>query len=108
MTPNEVLDQLNELTAKVKDLIAGESFDDGEGTTEYVADTGEGDCSLMAGKGYNSHVDVLSTVSDTGNGFIFHFPSHSSTEQDNYVCVDYAEADYIRKLLTYLHKRDAA
>lgn len=108
MTPNEILDQLNTLTAQVKDLIAGDSFDDGDGLVEYVTSGADDTKVLMAGKGYNSHVGVLSSVRDTGNGYIFFFPSHSSTEQDNYVCVDYAEADYMRKLLTYLHKGDAA
>lgn len=108
MTNNEILDQLNILTAQVKDLIAGESFDDCEGVTEYVTSGDDDTTVLMAGKGYNPHVNVLSSIRDTGNGFIFYFPSHSSTEQDNYVCVDYAEADYIRKLLTYLHKRSIA
>ena len=108
MTPNEILDQLNTLTAHVKDLIAGDSFDDGDGLVEYVTSGDDDTKVLMAGKGYNSHVGVLSSVRDTGNGYIFFFPSHSSTEQDNYVCVDYAEADYMRKLLSYFHKKGQA
>lgn len=36
---------------------------------------------------------------DTGNGYIFKFPSWSCVDQDNYVCLNYAEAEYIRLLL---------
>jgi hypothetical protein len=55
-------------------------------------------------KGYCDHVDILCTVNDTGNGYIAHFPSHASHTQDNYICMNYAEADYLLKLLTYIHK----
>lgn len=104
MNKEEILDQLNALTAKVKDLIEGDSFNDGDGLTEYVTSDGDDTTVLMAGKGYTTGVDVLSTVRDTENGYIFFFPSHSSCEQDNYVCIDYAEADYMWKLLSYLRK----
>ena len=107
MTASEILDQLNTLTAHVKDLIAGNSFYEEDGLAEYVTSGDDDTKVLMAGKGYNSHVGVLSSVKDTGNGYIFFFPSHSSTEQDNYVCVDYAEADYMRKLLSFLHKEQS-
>lgn len=105
MTPNEVLDELNVLTARVKELMAGELFDEGEGTEEYVTDDSEDTLCLMAGKGYCSNVGLLSSVKDTENGYIFYFPSYSSANQENYVCIDYAEAEYMRKLLTYLHKK---
>ena len=104
MNPHDILDQLNELTAKVKDLIAADSFDDGEGTTEYVTEEGDDYHFLRAGKGYASDVDILSTVRDTENGYIFFFPAYNSTSQDNYVCLDYAEAEYIWKLLSYIRK----
>ena len=42
---------------------------------------------------------VLAKMTNTGNGYIFKFPAHSSVYQDNYVCIDYAEAEYIYKLL---------
>lgn len=35
---------------------------------------------------------VLCKLKDTGNGFIVKFPSWNSTTQDNYICLDYAEA----------------
>lgn len=105
MTPNEVLDQLNVLTARVKELTAGELFNEGDGTEEYVTTGSEDTLCLMAGKGYCSDVGLLSSVKDTENGYIFYFPSYSSTNQENYVCIDYVEAEYMRKLLTYLHKK---
>lgn len=44
-----------------------------------------------------SHVkgEILATITDTENGYIAHFPSFSSAQQDNYVCLDYSEADYL-------------
>ena len=105
MTPNEVLDQLNVLSARVKELMAGGLFDEGEGTEEYVTSGSEDTICLIAGKGYCSDVGLLSSVKDTENGYIFYFPSYSSANQENYVCIDYAEAEYMRKLLTYLHKK---
>jgi len=54
---------------------------------------------LMAGSGYNSGVCLLAKLTDTGNGYIFKFPTYNSINQVNYICMDYAEADYIRQLL---------
>jgi hypothetical protein len=42
---------------------------------------------------------LLAKMTDTGNGYIFKFPSHSSVYQDHYVCIDYSEAEYIYLLL---------
>lgn len=46
---------------------------------------------------WSQHVkgEILASVRDTGNGYIAHFPSFSSAQQDNYVCLDYSEADYL-------------
>ncbi len=46
---------------------------------------------------WSSHVkgEILATVTDTENGYIAHFPSFNSACQDNYVCLDYSEADYL-------------
>lgn len=51
-----------------------------------------------------SGVRVLCHLSDTGNGYIAKFPSHSSVHQDNYLCMDYAEAEYLRLALTEMMK----
>lgn len=63
-----------------------------------------GSCSkvkVLSGEGYSiPKLSTLASLKDTGNGFIVKFPSHSSVRQDNYVCLDYAEADYLYKALT--------
>ena len=104
MTNKEILDQLNKLTALVESRIGDNSFDDGDGTTEYITED-DGTTYLRAGQGYSPGVAILSTATDTGNGFIFYFPSHSNCIQDNYICMDYAEADYIRKMLCFLQRK---
>ncbi len=47
---------------------------------------------VIANRGYNNPGRSLCEVTNTGNGFIAKFPSHSSTQQDYYVCLDYAQA----------------
>ncbi len=110
----EVLDQLNKLTAQVKDIIAekeeqGEMFYVDEGCVEKAirleANTFESDSYLLeAVSGYANDGEVLCHITDTGNGFIAHFPSYSSCHQENYICMDYAEADYLLKLLSFIKK----
>lgn len=41
----------------------------------------------------------LCVVEDTGNGYIAHFPSFTSTQQDHYVCLDYAQAEYLMQAI---------
>jgi len=101
---DEILDQLNKLTAQVKDIIAEKeelkSFDDNleETIVEY-----DGKYHLKAVKGYSPHVNTLCSIDNTGNGYIAHFPAYSPIEQDNYICLDYAEAEYLYKLLKHLY-----
>jgi len=47
---------------------------------------------VRGGRGYNRPGEVLCALKNTGNGYIAHFPSHSSCHQDHYVCLDYAQA----------------
>lgn len=47
---------------------------------------------VIAGEGYKRPGKVLCSLTNTGNGYIAHFPSSSSTQQDYYVCLDYAQA----------------
>jgi hypothetical protein len=54
---------------------------------------------ITAAAGYCAGVDVLAKVTNTGNGYVFKFPAFSSMTQDNYVCLKYDEAEYIRLLL---------
>lgn len=106
MKYDEILDHLNKLTAQVKDLIEGDVFDDGEQTTEKVETSDGENYFLRAHEGYCSNVDLLCKVQDSGNGYIFHFPSYSSAVQENFICMDYTEADYVLKLLTYIRKKE--
>ncbi len=59
---------------------------------------------ISAGFGYSQGVDILADIDNTGNGYIFKFPSYSSMEQDNYVCLDYSEAEYIYQFMKFLDK----
>jgi hypothetical protein len=45
--------------------------------------------------GYAPNVDELLSLRDTGNGFVSLLNSYSIVEQDHYVCLDYAEAEYL-------------
>jgi hypothetical protein len=53
---------------------------------------------------YNAYYDhiqdtKLATLHETGNGYIVKFPSHTSMEQPYYVCLDYSQADHLKRLL---------
>lgn len=100
----EILDQLNTLTAQVKDLIAGDVTEEEDGCSERITMPDDDIYCLEPVKGYCDHVDILCTVNDTGNGYIAHFPGHASHTQDNYICMDYAEADYLLKLFSFIKK----
>jgi hypothetical protein len=107
MKLEEILDQLNALTAQVKDAMAGDTFEDEEeGTSERVVED-EDTYILKAGKGYRSDVSTLCSMQETGNGYIAHFPSYSSCTQDNYICMGYDEAEYIYKLMSFIKKGKA-
>lgn len=43
-------------------------------------------------QGYHRPDSTAVELTNTGNGYIAHFPAHSSTTQDYYVCLDYAQA----------------
>ncbi len=63
---------------------------------------------LIAGKDYGFTGSKLAKLTDTGNGFIFKNYSHSSMYQDNYICLSYSEAEYLRIMLNELEsKREA-
>lgn len=47
---------------------------------------------VIRGKTYTFPGSVACYLDDTGNGFIARFPATSSTKQDYYVCLDYAQA----------------
>jgi len=58
---------------------------------------------LLSDAFYTVDNKLLAKMKDTGNGFIFKLPSWTSTNQDNYVCLDYSEAEYMRELLNAQH-----
>jgi hypothetical protein len=60
--------------------------------TEDVVERVQDTAFVRQGKGYSSPARVSCIVENTGNGYIAQFPSHSSTRQDYYVCLDYAQA----------------
>lgn len=47
---------------------------------------------VIRGENYTFPGSVGCDVEETGNGFIARFPATSSTNQDYYVCLDYAQA----------------
>ena len=47
---------------------------------------------VVAGQDYHHVGRTLCQLDDTGNGYIAKFPSHRTTHQDYYVCLDYAQA----------------
>jgi len=97
------MEKLKQLLSALNDEV--KSLTDTEDYTfnEYIYENDKDNVKLIAGAGYSAHVDTLCKLTNTGNGFIAHFPSHSTSYQDNYICIDYSEADYLRKLLNYNH-----
>jgi hypothetical protein len=47
---------------------------------------------LLSDVSFTTADKALAKMKDTENGYIFKFPSWTSTEQDKYVCLDYDEA----------------
>lgn len=47
---------------------------------------------VTQGLGYRQPGELRCRVVNTGNGYIARFPAHSCTQQDYYVCLDYAQA----------------
>lgn len=52
-------------------------------------------------EGYTYSNRLLAKITDTGNGFIFKSKSWISTEQDNYLCMDYTEAELLLNMLKH-------
>lgn len=104
MNYREILDQLELLTAKVEELQKGKVFEE-EDIRERIIDSDDDRYVLKADGGYASNVDTLCVLTDTGNGYIAYFPTYNSIDQDNYICMNYSEADYLRKMLSYIHKK---
>ena len=50
---------------------------------------------ICAVAGYAPDIDKLLSLRDTGNGLVSLLHSYRSTEQDHYICLSYAEAEYL-------------
>ena len=74
---------------------------DTEGSIETLTHKGD-KCKIVGTYGYTHPDLLLAKGKSTGNGYIFKFPTCSSMHQDHYICMDYAEADYIRKMLNVM------
>lgn len=61
-------------------------------TTEKVERKGN-KIIVRAQTGYSTGVDKLLTLKNTGNGYVARFHSCSSTLQDHYATLDYAQAE---------------
>lgn len=72
--------------------------------TEDVVDRHGPIATVTQGEGYHMPGEDRCVLRDTGNGFIAKFPSHSSTMQDYYVCLDYAQARDIVLALSKFQK----
>lgn len=59
---------------------------------EDIVDRLDNVADVTQGLGYYTQGELRCRVQDTGNGFIARFPGNSSTTQDYYVCLDYAQA----------------
>ena len=55
---------------------------------------------VVRGTGYLRERSLSCELRDTGNGYIARFPASNSTEQDAYVCLDYAQARELVLALT--------
>ena len=59
---------------------------------------------VKAGEGYSRPGETLCHLENTGNGYIAYFPSHSSTRQGYFVCLDYAQAHDLVMALSMFKK----
>jgi hypothetical protein len=64
-----------------------------DGTEQVVLRFGDSRHAVVtAGEGYHDQGSVHCSIENTGNGYIAYFPATTSTTQDYYVCLDYAQA----------------
>lgn len=72
--------------------------------SKITYDSDKGIAKISAVSGYCTDVKTLAKLKDTGNGYIIKFKSYSSVEQDNYVCLSYSEAAYLKQLFNVIIK----
>jgi len=100
------MSELKDLVIKLHDKICELDEKEDYKFSENIAEEYEGNITLSADKGYGDNVDILCHMQNTGNGFIAFFPAYNKAYQDNYICMDYSEAEYLRKLLNYENKKN--
>lgn len=68
-----------------------------------------GNIKMVAGDSYHAMVQgkTLLKLRDTGNGVVVKFPSVTSIMQDNYVCLDYDEAQMLYLALRRYYRDEA-
>lgn len=59
---------------------------------EDIVERFEDEVDVTQGFGYRDAGELRCRVFNTGNGYIAMFPGRSSTQQEYYVCLDYAQA----------------
>ena len=59
---------------------------------EDIVERSDEHATVTQGFGYRDAGELRCHVTSTGNGYIALFPGNSSTRQDYYVCLDYAQA----------------
>lgn len=69
--------------------------------TTHTNKKGQDVYKLHAEEGYSKDVDVLAKMTDTGNGYLFKFPSYSSVVDDIHMAIGYSEVEYIAELFEY-------
>lgn len=67
---------------------------DTEGLRESV-ERRDNTVKVKARRGYAQPGRTMCTLKDTGNGYIAHFHSASSCQQDSFVCMDYSDARHL-------------
>ena len=74
-----------------------------EDGSSYVLKQKAGVVTAKTNTGYQPNVDKLMKLTNTGNGYIAKFYGLGSVQQDYFVCLDYAQAEYMMQGLAMQH-----
>jgi hypothetical protein len=74
-----------------------------EDGSSYVLKQKQGVVTAKTNTGYQPNVDKLMKLTNTGNGYIAKFYGLGSVQQDYFVCLDYAQAEYLMQGLAMQH-----
>jgi hypothetical protein len=73
--------------------------------SSYVLKQKHGVVTAKTNTGYQPNVDKLMKLTNTGNGYIAKFYGLGSVQQDYFVCLDYAQAEYLMQGLAMQHDK---